>query len=77
MENMQWCVEVERLPLPRFPLTEAEPEGSIWFWPKMVESEQAALTVARRFVRQVPSITINGPNGIKWDQAEILRRLVG
>ena len=77
MKDAGWIVEVGKLPLPPFPLTEGtEPEGSVAFLGKKVaDSEHAALAIVRRVAQQVPGITITGPNGERWGQAEILRRL--
>jgi hypothetical protein len=54
----------------------AAPEDSVAFLgKKFADSDSAALGIARRFVAKAPGIVITGPNGVRWDLREILRRL--
>jgi hypothetical protein len=69
-----YTVDVVRLPLPRYSLSEAEPIGSQMFLPRDFPSAEAALLYARPLVQQGYGLQIIGPDGV-WDHAEILRHL--
>ena len=71
---MTWCV-LERTPLPLGPLSEGLPKGANTFLPRRASDEQEALAIAKSLLYRGPGITILGPNDIRWDRAEIVRRL--
>jgi hypothetical protein len=66
-------ISIVRLPLPRYPLSEAAPEGHS-IMPRLAETEAAALAICGELVQDGYGVEVKGPN-VCWDEAEVMRRV--
>jgi transcriptional regulator with XRE-family HTH domain len=73
-ETGRYRVSIVRLPLPRHPMNEIRPEGRPIKRIHAVETEAAALALARELVQAGYGIEVTGPN-LRWDRTEVMRKL--
>jgi hypothetical protein len=66
-------ISITRLPLPRYPLSEA-PAERYSIAPRHAETEEEALRICRELVQAGYEIEVKGSN-LHWGHQEVLRRL--